>query len=237
VISILHPSRSRPQQAFETFRRWTQSCDVTFEYILSIDFDDPCKEEYWELFLTNYPSSPIVTCNHNRSAIDAINRAATYATQNLLIQISEDFYCFPGWGKTILDATKGKEDFLLKTNDGTQGWIVTLPIMDRKFMEANGYFYHPGYSHMFCDTDLTHKADIEKKLIIRNDITFQHNHYTTKKTQKDAVNEKADRTWSQGQSLYFERLKDGFGTCLDIWDLSPQAEAHKRWLKVRYSQF
>ena len=230
MISIIHPSRSRPQQAFDTFKRWSETCDVTFEYILSIDFSDPCNMEYMELF---FNTSAIVTCNHNKSAIDAINRAAEHTTQNLLIQISEDFYCFPGWGKTILEVTKDREDFLLKTNDGTQGWIVTLPIMDRKFYEANGYFYYPLYSHMFCDTDLTHKADIEKKLIIRNDITFEHRHYQTRKTQKDAVNEKNDRTWGQGQDLYLQRFREAFGTDKDVWDLSPQAAAHIRWIKQR----
>lgn len=236
MISIIHPSRSRPELAYKAMRRWVDSAGVEVEYILSLDMDDPDKMKYFDLFQSLEVSS-LILCNNNRSAVDAINRGAEKASHDLFIQISEDFDCFENWGQVLIEATKGKEYFLLKTNDGTQGWIVTLPIMDRKFYEANNYFYYPGYFHMFCDTDLTHKADIQKKLIIRNDITFQHNHYTTKKTKKDQVNEKADRTWAQGQTLYFERLKDGFGTGLNIWDLSPQAEAHKRWLKVRYSQF
>lgn len=213
-------------------RRWVDSSGVEVEYILSIDMSDPDKMKYFDLFQSlDVPN--LILCNNNRSAVDAINRAAEKAKHNLFVQISEDFDCFQDWGKVLIEATKGKEDFLLKTNDGTQGWIVTLPIMDRKFYEANGYFYFPGFSHMFCDTDLTHKADIQKKLIVRNDITFFHNHYTTRKTKKDAVNEKADATWNAGMALYFERLKDGFGTGLNIWDVSPEAAAHVRWLKKR----
>lgn len=213
-------------------RRWVDSAGVEIEYILSIDMSDPDKMRYFDLFQAlDVPN--LILCNNNRSAVDAINRGAERAKYDLFIQISEDFDCFENWGVALIEATKGKKDFLLKTNDGTQGWIVTLPIMDRKFYEANGYFYFPSFEHMFCDTDLTHKADIQKKLIVRNDITFQHNHYTTRKTPKDAINEKADGTWSRGMMIYFERLKDGFGTGLDIWDVSPEAAPHVRWLKKR----
>lgn len=230
MISIIHPSRSRPQQAFDAYKRWTSQIGSDFEYVLSLDLDDKTKFDYFELFMG---TGILITVNTNRSAVDAINHGATLTNGELLIQISEDFYCPMNWGRIILQAVEGKEDFLLKTDDGTQGWIVTLPIMDRRFYEANGYFYFPDYAHMFCDTDLTHKADIQKKLIIRNDIKFQHNHYTTKKTAKDDLNDRADKTWNQGQQLYMKRVKEAFGTGLDIWDLSPQAEKHKRWLRVR----
>lgn len=218
----------------ETFFRWTSQCGVPYEYILSIDLDDPQKLEYMDLF---WNTGVIVLCSRNSSAVDAINAGAARAKHNLFIQISEDFDCFRDWGKTLIEATHGKEDFLLKTNDGTQGWIVTLPILDRKFYEANGYFYYPEYKHMFCDTDLTHKADILHKLIIRNDITFIHNHYQTRRTPKDEINEKADKTWKQGQDLYIERVKNAFGTGKNVWDLSPQSAAHQRWLKQRLTLY
>lgn len=230
VISIIHPSRSRPAQAFEAFKRWTSLIGEPYEYILSLDIDDDTKFDYFNLFQS---TGALITVNTNRSAVDAINRGAEWSKGDILIQISEDFYCFENWGKTVLQAVEGKEDFLLKTDDGTQGWIVTLPIMDRKFYEANGYFYHPGYLHMFVDSDLTHMADIQKKLIIRNDILFEHRHYQTKKTPKDALNEKADKTWTQGQNLYFQRLKEAFGTSCNVWDVSKQASKHIRWVRER----
>lgn len=227
-ISIIHPSRSRPDKAYQTAIKWLNRIGegVEREYILSIDLDDPYRAEYERLFLGRCIHTSV-----NRSAIDAINKAAKISTGDILIQIAEDFDCPNNWGNIIQEATKDENDWLLKVNDGTQGWIVTLPIMDRSFYESNGYFYYPEFSHMFVDTDLTHKADIQKKIIWRNDIIFEHQHYSTGKTQKDTVSEKADKTWNQGEALYLKRCREGFGTKLDIWDISMNGIGHRNWLK------
>ena len=63
-------------------------------------------------------------------------------------------------------------NYLLKTNDSTEGWICTLPIMDKEFYQSQGYVYNPIYKHLFCDTELTHIADITGRLMVRNDIVF-----------------------------------------------------------------
>lgn len=230
MLSILHPSRQRPKQAFDAMRRWTSSCGEDFEYILSLDIDDPTKHEYFDLF-QSLELNHLIICNSNRSAVDAINQAAKRSQGDIIIQISEDFYCFENWGKEIIKATEGKSNFLLKTDDGTQGWIVTLPIMDVEFMASNGWFYCPDYRHMFVDTHLTHLADMTGRLLIRNDIKFQHRHYTTKSSLKDELNVKADATWNQGKYVYLDWVKKQ----ADPFKLSPQAEPHKRWLKQQLS--
>lgn len=226
MISIIHPSRSRPEKAYTTVKKWLREAGCDVEYILSLDQDDPMIEKY------NYGIG-MCAIHKNRSAIDAVNNAAKLTTGNILIQISDDFDCPPLWGEQILDATQGKSDWLLKVSDGTQGWIATLPIMDRVFYEANGYVYYPEYIHMFCDTDLTHKADIQKKIIWRNDIKFDHQHYSTGKNVKDSVSNKADLTWNQGERLYLNRCREKFGTGLDIWNISESGAAHKNWLRKK----
>lgn len=205
MISIILPSRSRPQRAQETARKWLENVGADCEFILSIDFDDPMKKEYYNSF---FLQSRIV-CESNRSAIDAINNAMKVATGNIIIQISEDFDCPPLWGKKILEATQGKEDWILKTQDGIQPWMITLPIMDRKYYNRFGYIYHPDYLHMFCDTELSCVADLTGRRIT-SDILFPHNHYSTGKTRKDSVSEKADLTWNQGQKLFKERYRKNF---------------------------
>lgn len=231
-ISIIHPSRNRSNKAFQTALQWigNLSNTVDFEYILSLDFDDSSLGDYQELF--NTIRFVRIQVGNNRNAVEAINGAALGVKGNLLVVVSDDFECFQNWDLAIIEATKGKENFLLKTNDGTQGWIVTLPIMDYAFYNSNGHVYYPSYKHMFCDTDLTHKADLEKKLIIRNDIEFIHNHYSVNHSHKDDVSEKADSTWTFGEALYLLRCKTVFGTeYKDIFDISPQANGHIAWLK------
>lgn len=204
MISILHPSRSRPEKAFKTARKWLDNAGCDIEYILSLDSDEKYMADYVRMFNNRQ------TINPNRSAIDAINNAAKVATGNILIVLSDDFDCCPLWGKQILDATQGKSDWILKTLDGIQKWIITMPIMDRAYYNRFGYIYFPDYLHMFCDTELSCVADLTGRKIEAN-IQFVHNHYSVGKAIKDAVSEKADRTWAQGEKLFLERYKKNFG--------------------------
>ena len=84
----------------------------------------------------------------NKNLVDAANNGAKICTGDLPILISDDFDCPENWDLLLLDAIKDKQDFVLKTFDGIQKWIVTLPIMDRIYYEKQGYIYHPEYQHM-----------------------------------------------------------------------------------------
>lgn len=221
MISILHPSRGRPKQAYETATKWLANAGCDVEYVLSLDADDTSKyhdhfppifEGLYLPFHAKDKSEDIFTniqINKNRSAIDAINQAAKISTGNILIQIADDFDCPPLWGKQIIDATQGKTDWIMKTPDGIQDWIITLPIMDRAYYNRFGYVYYWDYLHMFCDTEMTCVADLTGRKITA-DIPFVHNHYSVGKSPKDAINDKADATWNQGERLFLERYKRNF---------------------------
>jgi len=207
-ISIIHPSRGRAKQAYETAIKWLSRTfyDYNIEYILSIDHSDSEQSKY--LIACSHLGKVVVSDNH--SAIEAINNAAKIATGDLFIVISDDFDCPMGWDKLLLEALADKSDFVVKTDDGQQEWIITLPIMDRVYYERFGYIYNPSYEHLFADTEMTHVAD----LLCRNitlPIKFPHNHYTTGITPKDPINVKNDATWAQGEKIYLERVKDNFG--------------------------
>jgi len=232
MISIIHPSRGRAVKARKTYLHWINQVmnPDEIEYILSIDDNDPQLDEY----LYQFRGYTIVQ-GENTCAVDAINRAAKECKGDIIIVISDDFECFQNWDETINGAFAIHKNKLLKTWDGTQMWIVTLPIMDRQFYEENGYIYFPKYKHMFCDTDLTHKAELEGKLLYRPSIQFIHRHYTTNESEKDEVSEKADSTWAQGEALYYQRVNECFGleNIADVWALQEVAQPHIAWCKLR----
>lgn len=236
-ISILHPSRSRPDQALQAAVHWlgNTSYKVAWEHILSVDSSDPELANYVAFGLGDPKSSQIII-NDNKNVVQAANQAARIATGDILILISDDFRCFKHWDLAIVDALEGKSG-VLKTFDGVQRWICTLPILTRDYYYAQGYIYHPSYEHCFCDTDQTHKADLQKKLIIRNDIVFRHNHYSIKGGQpKDMVNFRADKTWGQGEKVYLQRCRSKFGLNVrSVYDLSPEATkaGHINWMKKK----
>lgn len=206
VISLLHPSRQRPERSFNNAVDWINKAGCDVELIVSIDLDDPTKIQYAKLY-DHFAGKFLV--NRNRSAVDAINKAAEVATGDILLVLSDDFKCPENWGKRIIELTEGKTDWIAKTPDGIQPWMITMPIMDRAYYNRFGYIYFPEYLHMFCDTEISCVADLTGRRI-NLDIPFVHDHYSTGRSQQDMVNRKADKTWEQGEKLFLERLSRKF---------------------------
>lgn len=244
-ISIIHPSRNRPHQAAETAKNWLSNAKYLddIEYLLSIDTDDDYNLTYRKLLTDDSIFNKLAQCrpfkciqNINKSAIQAINHASNYATGDLIIVVSDDFNIPPfHWDEALRQHLKGNSDYLVKTDDGAQPWIITLPIMDRIYYTRFGYIYHPEYMHMFSDTEMTTVGEMLGK-IITLPITFKHNHYTTGNTEKDEVNVKNDATWEQGEHLYLQRMKDSFGLQPEVIVpdyVSKIHPSHIHWLKTK----
>lgn len=209
--------------AFNTAYKWLSRAGTDVEYILSVDIDEIGILAYQKLF-----DGYNVLVNSNRSAVDAINNAAKVCTGDIIVVMSDDFDCPKNWDIEIIEKTKGKSDWIAKTPDGIQKWIITLPIMDRIYYNRFGYIYHPDYIHMFCDTELTCVADLTGRKIELN-IPFVHNHYSTGKSIKDEISIKADATWQQGEKLFIERYKNNFGLTGEL--LPIQSQEYKNWIK------
>lgn len=228
-ISIIHPSRNRRKMAADTAKKWLTSARdrSNIQYILSLDTTDEQLQEYKELM----PSGVEYVIYDNKTAVQAINNAAKHCENDLFIVVSDDFACPALWDFGLLVQLKGKEDFIVKTYDGGQPWIITLPIMDRKYYNRFGYIYYPEYKHMFCDTEMTHVADLlDRKIGVP--MTFRHNHYTTGMMQKDAINDKNNATWQQGEKIYLQRIKENFGLT-EFTGVLRCDNGHLNWLKSK----
>lgn len=199
MISIIHPTRHRITQALDTQAKWLLNADNPVEYIFSFDSDDD-----------TIPSWVQGLRNPNKTAIQAINVAAKEAKGDLFIVVSDDFACLPHWDTLLKRQLEGKSDFVVKTRDGIQKVLVTLPIVDRVWYERYGYVYNPEYLHMSADTELTAVAIMTGKLIY-SDLLFEHLHYSAGLSPKDAINEKNDKTYEQGDVVLAKHLLNNFG--------------------------
>lgn len=212
MISLIHPSRGRPDQSSKTIHKWLNSAaDIhNLELLVSCDKNDPHLADYKDIYSkTIFKVNPVVT-NQNRSAIDAINFAAQLSEGDLLVVVSDDTDCMPGWDTAILKEVEGKTDWILKTQDGIQPWIITMPVMDRAYYNRFGYIYYPEYEHLFCDTELTCVADITGRKITSN-LMFPHKHYSVTKEKPDDLHKRNDATWRQGEELFLKRYDMNFG--------------------------
>lgn len=204
-ISVIHPSRNRPFEAFLAYNSWLSKADNKFEYILSLDNSESEIKQY-----KSWATPCDVIQSNNKTAIEAINKAAKISKGKIIIVISDDFDCPEHWDTLLLEALKDKSDFVVKTQDGIQKTLITLPIMDRMFYNRFGYIYQPDYIHMGCDVELTAVGLMLGKFI-NLPLMFTHNHYSVGKSQKDAINEKNDLTYAHGDMILNEHRKNNFG--------------------------
>lgn len=211
-FSIIHPSRSRPDKSYATIKNWMlnkSKCGIDVEFIISLDTTDPLLSEYERLFDNRDYSYLRYYVHDNKSSVEAINIVVSACLGDVLIVVSDDTEPTKCWDCELEKEIQGKYDFILKTQDGIQPWIITMPIMDRTYYNRFGYIYHPSYSHLFCDTELTCVADITGRKITSN-LLFPHNHYSIGKSQIDDVYRKNDATNTEGENIFIERYKRNF---------------------------
>jgi hypothetical protein len=203
MISIIHPSRSRPWESKQRMIDWIDKAEgKDYEIIISLDLDDPQLSRYLHYYEGWGHLGHTVISSKNRSCVDAINNAVGECKGRMVLVVSDDTDCFPGWDTALLKVVEGKTDWCLKTADGIQDYIITMPCMDRAYYNRTGHIYHPDFEHMFCDTYMTCVADITGRKITSN-LMFKH----LNDTIKDDLRKRTDGTWQQGQDTFIRLMK------------------------------
>lgn len=214
LISLLHPTRGRAQKSWNTTRQWIDRAGCETELIVSIDDNDPQRDQYLrqyshaDLFKTRIISNP------NECVVEAANHAAKESRGSILVYLSDDFVCPQMWGKSILELTSKLQDkWLLKVDDGYQPFwkdVLTIPIMSRALYEDLGYLFHPSFRSMFCDQDLFWTCKNMGVIIDAPQFIFPHEHYCNKKAPIDDTYRRSDMNWNSGKELYNLRKQQNF---------------------------
>lgn len=206
-ISVVHPSRGRPQKARKAYQEWVKNAVNDFEYILSIDHSDPAQGQYYSLFEHDCTILQLP----NRSIVDAVNNATKETTGDIIVVMSDDFGCPDGWDQIITDAMPLDLPAVIQVKDTIQDSIVTLPILNRMMFEKLGWVYFPRYFSMFADNDLTESAKVHGELI-KLDVVFEHRHWVNGKSPNDATykRENSREAWNIGEKLFNARKRNGF---------------------------
>ena len=88
MISVVHPSRGRPEIAFKCYNEWKKNAVNDFDYGLSIDADDPKLNEYLSLF-----DGENICVGNSKNVVDAMNLGASESRGDVIVCISDDFSC------------------------------------------------------------------------------------------------------------------------------------------------
>ena len=209
MISLIHPSRGRPSKALKTMSDWSIRAGMRdFEYIISVDSEDPKAEDYKKYF------PEWITVNNNLSVVDATNKAAAKSSGDILVYLSDDFDCPDFWVDLVEREFEGcNEPRLIKVDDCLQPFgvaVLTIPIMNRQLYERLGYFWHPSYRSMFVDEDLYWTASKLGALKLCPGLRFPHNHVSIGKAEDDETYKRSAANWDQGKQTFEQRKRLGF---------------------------
>lgn len=211
-LSLIHPSRSRPDKAHATLKHWLgqASGKIEIEHVLSLDSDDETTSRYKWLF-----TNAEILINDNDCVVKATNHAAKHSTGDVLIYLSDDFTAPKDWDVEIFSRKlhESSEPVLLKVHDNLQPFtkdVLTIPIMNRALYERLGYFWHPEYRSMFVDQDLFWVCKNNNWLQYAPLLIFPHEHYSVGKAERDATYIRSDQNWVQGERFYKQRQAEGF---------------------------
>lgn len=206
-ISLLHPSRGRARKSYDNAMMWVNLSGVPTELIVSLDKSDPSLKEYQRLY-----AGALV--NDNTCVVEATNKAAAAAKGDILVYLSDDFKCFPNWGKAVIqEFEKHSGPVVLKVDDMLQPFhvrVLTIPIMNRRAYDRLGYFFHPGYKSMFVDEHLYHRAQRLNMLRLAPHLKFEHCHVSVGKAQDDETYRRSAANWNQGKHLFEVHKASGF---------------------------
>jgi hypothetical protein len=206
MISLIHPSRGRPQKAFATAKKWIDSAGANVEHIISIDANDTFKNEYSQLTWQH------LIVNDNNSVVEATNHAAKMAKGDILIYLSDDFECPDNWAM-LVEKEFEERPMLLKVDDCLQKFevaVLTIPIMNRKLYDRLGHFWHPDYKSMFCDEDLFWTVRKLGALKMAEHLKFPHIHPANGKAANDETYKRSALNWDSGQATFKNRRGQGF---------------------------
>lgn len=181
MISILCPSRGRPDKARKMAQSILDTADGQFDIKLYLDASDPQYASYKANFMDWPPS-----IGYNVSEIDgkdqptnkSWNEMAKDAYGDLLMVCGDDVeFKTKGWDTKLKEAAAQFPDgyAILSVNDGRGGADShPHPIYTRKMYEALGYVMHPAWMHWYGDS---WAAELGKRLgrhIWVGDVLVEH---------------------------------------------------------------
>lgn len=218
MFTLIHPSRGRARQAFNTMISWiNKAASKDIQYIFSLDSDDR-QLNFYRSFLMKVPEplTPEIIVSDNKNLVQALQKVKPETIRgDIIIVVSDDFDCPMNWDKELLSVVGDRKEFAVKINDGitkADNPILTLPILSKPLFNRLGYIYYPEYIGMFADNDLFEACDKLGAIIHAPKLLFQHNHWVNNKARRDETHGRHDNplSWNIGKRLLEQRRQRNF---------------------------
>ena len=213
TISIIHPTRGRPEQAARIRKLFLDNAKnpERIEHIFGMEADS---EDLGLLGRFRHATSPAGNLAQT-NCVSAANAASRAACGDILIYAQDDLGAPPlHWDELIVQALGGKVDrpAMVAIGDGVRDdELICTPCLTRKAVDRLGYgggIYFEGYRSMFCDTELTWRA-IKNKWLVPSDIVIRHLHPTAGgQNHETTARSNSVANYRQGYDLFCKRNPD-----------------------------
>ena len=219
VISLLTPTRKRPDRLMKMISSAIATAKRPLEIIVYVADDDP---SYDNLFLEGHLHS-IVAIKMIRGPrfpaggtfSDLWNGLIPHAAGDIFMQCADDvFFRTQGWDDAVEKAYEACPDKLLLVyadDLGPSGKIfATLPFVSRRWVEVVGYFTGPGFAADFSDAWPQDVAEMIGRKRFLAGVEIEHQHWMWGKAAKDATYaENLERYLAQqSNKVYASRLDE-----------------------------
>lgn len=182
TISIIHPTRGRPEQAARVRKQWLDAAanPERIEYIFAFSEDD--EETRGILARFRHALSPAGHLEQvGGTLVQNYNAGVRASTGKIILTIQDDLHCPLHWDAQIEAALAGKLDApaALQVRDGYRTddllitFCVTRPTLD--LFGFDGGIVCPEYHGVFVDNDYTRLVQ-QHGILVPSDITLRHEH-------------------------------------------------------------
>lgn len=205
-ITLIQPSRGRPEQAKSAFDAWQKLAKNAhrIKHVLSIDSDDERKLDYWRLFS---PEQSIIVEQNNATMVDALNACLVHVNGGPVLTLFDDMLPSRHYDADITRRYAPGRLLSLDCGVPLQTVCCGCPTVFKRW----GYIYYPAYLSMYADNDYQEHGESEG-LFTTCPVKIKHQHYTTGEAQVDATYERQNHSaaYDHGQRILAARRHRNF---------------------------
>lgn len=174
VISLLHATRGRPDQALAARDRWLQAATHPdrIEHIFAVDCDDEATQK------SVAHLRHCIVPQKGGGCVAAWNLAAEASTGEVLVQLSDDWTPTLGWDEEFVRRLRDVSvPAVLRPSDGhRRDDLLCMAILTRARYVQQGEFLHRGYLGVFSDDEFSFRAYLDGVVIDARDLVLTHHH-------------------------------------------------------------
>lgn len=185
MISILLPSRGRPDNIRRLHHSLEQTTKGKWQLLVRLDRDDPLLGNYPDGFELNRLTNVI---GDRRLLSELWNELVPYVSGDIVMHGGDDItFNTKGWDEQIKAAFPADGIAVVHGNDlsTNSAKISTHSFVTPKWVKALGYLCPPYFSSDYNDLWLTEIADALDRRIYLDDVIIEHHHPAFGKAELD----------------------------------------------------